>query len=74
MKRFIEGDDRTKSTLFLASLEDYVDENNPVRVIDAFVGALDLGGLGFKGVVPEVTGRPSSDSNSRQLWALQPVG
>ncbi len=58
MKRFIEGDDRTQSILFPASLDEYVGENNPVRVIDAFVDALDLEELGFKGVVPELTGRP----------------
>lgn len=61
MKRFIEGEDGTQRTLLPASLDDYVDENNPVLVIDAFVDALDLGELGFKGVVPEVTGRPSYD-------------
>ena len=59
MKRFIEGDDRTQSTLFPAVLADYIDEDNPVRVIDAFIDALDLGELGFNGVVPEATGRPS---------------
>ena len=59
MKRFIEGEDRTQSTLFPASLDDYVDEDNPVRIVDAFVDALNLGELGFEGVVPEATGRPS---------------
>jgi transposase len=59
VKRFIEGDDRTQNTLFPASLDEYVDEDNPVRVVDAFVDALDLEGLGFRGVVPEATGRPS---------------
>ena len=59
MKRFIEGEARTQSTLLPASLDEYVNEDNPVRVIEAFVDALDLGELGFKGVVPEVTGRPS---------------
>ena len=59
MKRFIESDDRTQRTLFPASLDEYVDENNLVRVVDAFVDALDLGELGFNGVVPEATGRPS---------------
>jgi transposase len=34
-------------------------EDNPVRVIDVFVDELDLGDLGFSGVDPEVTGRPS---------------
>src|SRR5215203_453706 len=59
MGRFVEGVDRSQTTLFPESLDDWIDENNPVRVIDAFVDALDLGKLGFDGVVPEVTGRPS---------------
>jgi transposase len=59
MKRFIEGADRTQSTLLPECLDDFIDESNPVRVIDAFVDALDLGKLGFDGVVPESTGRPS---------------
>jgi transposase len=59
MKRFIEGTDRSQSTLFPECLEDWIDEDNPVRVIDVFVSELDLGGLGFGGVAPEITGRPS---------------
>jgi transposase len=59
MKRFIEGSDRSQSTLFPKSLEDWIEEDNPVRVIDVFVNGLDLGGLGFGGVAPEITGRPS---------------
>jgi transposase len=59
MRRFVEGVDRGQTTLFPESLDDWVDENNPVRVIDAFVDALDLRGLGFDGVMPEATGRPS---------------
>jgi transposase len=59
MKRFIEGTDRSQSTLFPESLEDWIEEDNPVRVIDVFVNGLDLGGLGFGGVAPEITGRPS---------------
>ena len=58
MKRFIEGVDRGQSTLFPACLEDWVDEANPVRVIDVFVDELDLGGLGFGRAEPEATGRP----------------
>ena len=58
MKRFIEGQDRSQSTVFPERLEDWVSEDNPVRVIDVFVDELDLGGLGFRRVVPEVTGRP----------------
>ena len=59
MRRFVEGIDRAQSTLFPECLEDCIDESNPVRVIDAFVEELDLLGLGFDGVAPEVTGRPS---------------
>src|SRR6185503_12585138 len=59
MKRFIAGADRGQSTLLPECLDDFIDESNPVRVIDAFVDALALGDLGFDGVVPEATGRPS---------------
>src|SRR6267142_808078 len=59
MKRFVEGEDRRQGTLLPEYLEDYVSEENPVRVIDVFVDELDLKALGFEGVVPEVTGRPS---------------
>ncbi len=59
MKRFVEGLDRGQSTLFPETLSDFVDENNPVQVIEAFVEALDLGDLGFSGVDPKATGRPS---------------
>src|SRR6267154_1068509 len=59
MKRFVEGTDRGQSTLLPECLDDWIDENNPVRVIDAFVEALNLAELGFDGVEPEATGRPS---------------
>ena len=58
MKRFIEGADRGQWTLLPESLDDWIDESNPVRVIDAFADALDLGELGFEGVEPAATGRP----------------
>jgi transposase len=58
MKRFIEGEDRRQGTLLPEYLDDYVSEENPVRVIDVFVDELDLEALGFDGVVPEATGRP----------------
>ncbi len=58
MKRFVEGADRGQSTLLPECLEDWIDEENPVRAIDAFVDALDLGELGFDGVEPAATGRP----------------
>ena len=59
MGRFVEGVDRGQTTLFPECLDDWIDEDNPVRVIDAFVDAIDLGELGFDGVVPEATGRPA---------------
>ena len=59
MKRFIEGDDRSQVTLLPECLDDYVAEDNPVRVIDVFIDELDLTGLGFEGVAPADTGRPA---------------
>lgn len=59
MKRFIKGEDRSQSVLFPEKLDDYIGEDNPVRVIDAFVGSLPLQKLGFEGMEPEETGRPS---------------
>jgi transposase len=59
MKRFVEGISRQQATLFPECLEDWIDGDNPVRVIDAFVDRLDLVTLGFDGAVAEATGRPS---------------
>jgi len=59
MKRFIQGDCRTQSTLLPETLDDYIADTNPVRVVDVFVDELDLGKLGFEGVEPAATGRPS---------------
>lgn len=59
MKRFVEGEDRNQSTLFPECLEDYIAEDNPVRVIDVFVDELDLGQLGFGRIEPKITGRPA---------------
>jgi transposase len=59
MKRFVEGEDRSQSTMFLERLDDYNAEDNPVRVIDVFVDELDLRKLDFEGMQPEATGRPA---------------
>src|SRR5499427_3259198 len=59
VKRFIEGQDRGQLILLPECLDDYVGEENPVRVVEAFIDELDLAALGFAGVVPEATGRPS---------------
>ena len=55
MKRFVEGLDRGQSTLFPETFEDFVADENPLRVIEAF----DLGDLGFSSVDPKATGRPA---------------
>ena len=59
MKRYVEGENRFQSTLFPESLEDYIAEDNPVRLVDVFVDELDLKDLGFDGAEPEATGRPA---------------
>jgi transposase len=58
MPRFIEGDERSQSVLFLERLDDWIAEDNPVRVIDVFVDELDLGALGFERSEAAETGRP----------------
>lgn len=59
MKRFVEGEDRKQVTLLPECLDDFVAEDNPVRIIEAFVEELELKSLGFEGVTPSTTGRPS---------------
>ena len=59
MGRFVEGADRSQLTLLPDCLKDWIDENNAVHVIDAFVEALDLRGLGFARTMAKETGRPS---------------
>jgi transposase len=59
MKRFIEGEDRSQVTLLPECLDDYIAEDNPVRVVDAYVEELDLQELGFEGAEPAATGRPA---------------
>jgi transposase len=59
MKRFVAEADRGQWTLLPECLDDFIAEGNPVRVVDAFVGAVDLAELGFDGVEPVATGRPA---------------
>jgi transposase len=59
MKRFIEGANRSQCLLLPEILDDYIAEDNPVRVIEAYIEKLDLAELGFKGVEPKDTGRPA---------------
>jgi len=58
MSGFIHGESRTQSTLLPELLDDYVTEDNPVRVIDVFVDGLDLNKMGFR-TTPADTGRPA---------------
>jgi transposase len=59
MGRYIDGQDRSQSVLFPERLDDWIDEDNPVRAVDVFVGELDLGRLGFERAQPAETGRPA---------------
>ena len=59
MPRFVEGQDRQQVTLLPECLDDFIAEDNPVRVVDAFVSELDLNGMGFEGAAPAATGRPA---------------
>ena len=59
MRRFIEGEDRTQDRAVSGVLDDYIGEDNPVRVVDVFVDELDLRELGFEGAEPAATGRPA---------------
>ncbi len=59
MGRFVEGKGRRQSSLLPAALDDYVTEDNPVRVVEVFIEELDLGALGFRGARPAATGRPA---------------
>ncbi len=59
MGRFVEGANRNQSTLLPECLEDFIAEDNPVRIVDAFVDELDLASMGFEGTTPATTGRPS---------------
>ena len=75
MGRFVEGEDRRQSLLLPASLDDYVTEDNPVRVVDVFIEELDLGALGFAGMQPAATGRPAyHPSTLLKIYALPDAG
>jgi len=58
MTRYVEGEERSQTVLFPERLEDWICEENPVRVVDAFVDELDLKALGFERATAAETGRP----------------
>ena len=59
--KYIKGQDKSQMTLFPDCVEDFIGEDNPVRVIEAFVESLDLSVAGFIRTIPKETGRPSYD-------------
>ena len=59
MSRFIEGENREQSTLFPERIDDYISDENPIKLVDAFVDRLNLLELGFESVEPKLTGRPA---------------
>ena len=59
MKRFVEGENRQQMILLPDCLDDYVVEDNPVRVIDVFIDELELAALGIEGMPPVTMGRPT---------------
>ena len=69
MKRFIEREDRSQ-VLLPECLDDYVAEDNPVRVVDVFVDELDLGALGFEGVDPAATSTCATSAALRRTLSL----
>ena len=79
MNRFVPCEERTQDTFLPSRLEDYVTDDNPVRVIDVFVDELDLTKLGFEGMIPQATGRPgyhpsatSTASSRAAAWNVRP--
>jgi len=57
---YIRGSDRYQQTMFPEVIDDYITEENPVRVIDAYIDSLKLAELEFK-AIPADTGRPPYD-------------
>jgi hypothetical protein len=72
MGRFIAGADRAQTTLFPARVGDWIDEENTVRVVDAFVDARDLLGLGFGAQLPALhpadAGLQAGNTDREQVW------
>ena len=67
MARYVEGLDRRQSFLLLESIQDYVGEDNPVRVIDVFVDRIDLSELGFGGALLAAARHPCPHTFSPNL-------
>ncbi|OHC99601.1 MAG: hypothetical protein A3H25_16855 [Sphingomonadales bacterium RIFCSPLOWO2_12_FULL_63_15] len=74
MSRYIEGQDRQQVTLLPECLDDFIAEDNTVRIVDVFINELDLVGLGFDGAKPAATGRPEKTGLSEFLCSRLRVG
>lgn len=61
IKRFVRGDSRDQGALFPVSLDELGPQDHVCRVIDAFLGSLDLVQLGFSKAQPATMGRPAYD-------------
>ena len=73
MKRYIQGEERNQVTLLPECLDDYIAEDNTVRVVDVFVDELDLAALGFDGIAPAITGRPTWRTAPTRPTAASPT-
>ena len=71
MGRFVEGADRSQLCFLPECLDDWVDQDNPVHVIEAFVEALDLAALGFAGATPAATEAGLSSRRAAQAVHLR---
>ena len=75
MPRFVEGEPRTQATLFPERIEDYIDADNPVRAIEAFVEALELEQLGFSWSEPQSHRQAvlssGNDAKAVHLWLFE---
>jgi transposase len=77
VSRFIDEADRFQGTLLPETIDEYVPEENPVRVIHAFVGTLDLASLSFERVEAKATGRPGYHPGTMlkiYLWNIPLTG
>ncbi len=69
---YVEGLSRSQTFLLPKTIEEYVEPDNPVRFIDAYVNTLDMEKLGFTHSTPQELGRPSY--NPKDLCKLYLYG
>jgi transposase len=64
MGRSVEVADRNQTTLLPDCLDDFIADDNPIRIVDAFADELDLASLGFEGAMPASTASASASAMS----------